>query len=265
MRCRLCRKETERLAKSHIVPLGFFPKGGRLLYTAGGDGTSRKLANALWDQEILCDECEHEMLAPLDEYAIRILRDKDDSVCWHGEDVEIRVYQNIDRRKMRSFWASLLWRFSVSMLSECDKVNVGSVYEDLIASDLLHSGDFRYVDVVVYNLLNELHGGIMTPTRTRLSYGNQFGVNGYSFNIPHFDVLMSLDQRPHPCAAQHWNIDLDGKSVAVTMSLSDAQANVPYGIPVVDTIPHEVDKIKTVFASYAKNTKHLRKIPRNIA
>ena len=171
MLCKLCQTECSRLAKSHIVARGFFPRKpkGKLLYTACGNGDSRKLQNALWDSNIVCDKCEHDILAPLDECAVRVFSHHESSMRWNDDKgSEAAVFARVDRRNLRAYFASLLWRCSMSVLPEYSKFIIGKTYEERIAIDLLSNGEFSYIDAIVSYLKNELHGGMVISGRTRL-------------------------------------------------------------------------------------------------
>lgn len=79
MLCRLCGADVPRLARSHIIPVGFIRRTELigLAVCVGRNGEGRKLRKGIYDREILCQKCEHEIFAPLDEYACKILIQKD--------------------------------------------------------------------------------------------------------------------------------------------------------------------------------------------
>ncbi len=262
--CKLCRKECVKAAKSHIVSRGFFPKGptGKLLKTADGNGASRKLADALWDDSLVCQSCEHEVFAPLDEYAINVFsRMSSAKRLREDEGPGIAVFENVNRRMLRAFLGSLLWRCSVSELPECRCIDVGRVYEERIAGDLLSEGQLSYIDAIVTYLTGDLHGGVVFSGRTRLGRRNNFYVNGFNISIPHLNFLISLDQRPHPLKdAFDGQLHLDGKTIMGSMSLSTDKDGYSYVLPIMETLPHEDQKIYATFGSYMKNAKYVRKV-----
>lgn len=265
MLCKLCQKECVKAPKSHIVARGFFPKGpqGKLLITACGIGASRKLANALWDDKLVCPSCEHDIFAPLDEYAINVFSRMVSAKRWRGGDgLEIAVFENVDRRMLRAFLGSLLWRCSASTkLPECQVVKIGKVYERRIAVDLLSEGQFSYIDAIVTYLTSNLYGGIILSGRTRLGLRNNSKINGFNISIPHLNLLISLDKRPHPLKdVFNCSLFLDGKTRTGSMSLAIDKEGSPYFLPIMETLPGEDKKIYTTFRSYLKNAKYVRKM-----
>ena len=264
MICKLCKKECTKAAKSHIVSRGFFPKGptGKLLRTADGNGASRKLADALWDDNLVCQSCEHEVFAPLDEYAINVFSRMVSAKRWReGEGSEVAVFENVNRRMLRAFLGSLLWRCSASELPECRCIDVGRVYAERIAGDLLSEGKLSYIDAIVIYLTGNLHGGVVLSGRTRLGQRNDFHINGFNISIPHLNFLISLDQRPHPLKdAFDGKLHLNGKTITGSMSLSMDKDGYSYVLPIMETLPQEDQKIYATFGSYLKNAKHVRKM-----
>lgn len=264
MLCKLCKKECAKAAKSHIVSRGFFAKepSGKLLITACGNGASRKLPDALWDDNLVCQSCEHEIFAPLDEYAINVFSRMITAKRWSkGEGTEIAVFESVDRRRLRAFLGSLLWRCSASVLPECRFVDIGRSYEKRIAEDLLSDGQLSYIDAITTYLTGDWHGGVVLSGRTRLGQHNDSRVNGFNISIPHLNFLISLDQRPHPLRdAFDGPLQLDGKAIMGSMSLSMDKVGYSYILPIMETLPHEDQKIYATFGSYLKNAKYVRKV-----
>ena len=207
-RCLLCKREAERLARAHIFALGFF-RGLRLraqvdtVATSTGDG--RRLQSALYDSNIICDECEHNIMSPLDEYGIQILRDRKGAMripLPAKSPMGMFVFEGVDKCKLRAFLASVLWRCSVSKQLEVRDISIGDTDESRIRQDLVSSGDFPYVDMVLFYLTHPLHGAFLVPVRKRLRpldrYRDQEMVNGWILQFPNISITLSLDKRPHP-------------------------------------------------------------------
>jgi len=170
MKCLLCTNDKENMAKAHIFPIGFFNKietKGRVeTYRTSGE-KGRRLRKAIYDQEIVCQECEHDILEPLDDYAIKVLRDRQgvlDQVSHPGvQDTKLYVFDNIDKLRLRKFFASLLWRVSVSKQLELRSLSVGSTYEQRIRDDLYNDGEVDYLDVFLFFLTDPLHNTFFMP------------------------------------------------------------------------------------------------------
>lgn len=207
-RCLLCGQNSERLVQAHIFSLGFFsqlPTKARVDTVTLSDGGGRRLQSALYDPDILCDECEHRIMQPLDDYGIKVIRDKKGAfrVPLPAEaPMGMLVFEGVDKRKIRAFIASVLWRCSVSKQPEVRDISVGAVYEDRIQEDLLRSGEFNYVDMVLFYLTHPMHGAFILPTRKRLrpldTARDSQMINGWILQFPNISITVSLDKRPHP-------------------------------------------------------------------
>lgn len=113
----------------------------------------RKLRNIIYDQTICCPDCEHKFLEPLDDYAIKQLRDKQNAT-YHSINVSeaamgFYLFKNTDRQKLLQFIASLLWRCSVSTQLEIKDFYIGTDLENRIAQDLFHGQPIRYLDAQI--------------------------------------------------------------------------------------------------------------------
>ena len=220
--CKLCHKYCEKFAKSHIISRGFFTN---TLISRGtnqsvwdmesfcGSGEGRKLRNALYDCSMLCQTCEHNIFAPLDQYAIRVYRDfnnaafldlsdmsrglKATAKAQGIEEAKFILIQGVNRHLLRAFFASLLWRCHASSLIELKAINIGQTYEERIRNDLLSNGAFEYVDAIAFSLTSLAHECLIMPVKKRFDVdGRQ--ANGYTIQLPHLEFRVSLDQRNNP-------------------------------------------------------------------
>ena len=176
-------------------------------------GEGRRLRNVLYDSSILCDECEHGIFAPLDSYAIRVYRDfkkaaildmfsisydvKKIATAQGIGEAKFVLIKDVDRCKLRAFFASLLWRCHVSNLIELKAVNIGITCEERIRTDLLHKGAFEYVDAIAFSLTDLAHECLIMPCRKRFNVDG-LQANGYTLQLPHLEFRVSLDQRKNP-------------------------------------------------------------------
>ena len=222
LKCKLCNELCEHFAKSHIIPRGFFSntlvpreKGQSVCdvesFCATGEG--RRLRNALYDTNILCLSCEHDIMAPLDDHAIRIYRDFNDAAWFNVSsfdqnikvvaerngigDSNVGLMRNVDRRRLRAFFASLLWRCHVSTLRELSLVDIGQKYEKSIRKDLLNGGNFEYIDAIAFSFTSIVHECLTMPFKKRYCV-NGMEANGYTLQLPHLEFRVSIDQRRNP-------------------------------------------------------------------
>ncbi|MCK4294295.1 MAG: hypothetical protein KAY65_13945 [Planctomycetes bacterium] len=129
--CRLCLASSE-LRESHIIPASII----RLIRDETLDNRFYQLHNKrnqmIQDgpkEHLLCDDCEQK-ISGYEKYfkeAIHLSR--------HGIEIkqnqEFAVIDNLDYRKMKLFFLSLLWRMSISSLPEFENVCVGDSEETI--------------------------------------------------------------------------------------------------------------------------------------
>lgn len=230
MKCLLCHKEEDKLAKSHIFPQGFFTmleKKGQLKTIKENGENGRKLNVAIYDAEILCQSCEHKIMEPLDTYGIRIIRDKKESfeITVPNTDSKILIFENIDKSKLRGFIASLLWRVSISNQKELQDLSIGCIYEERIRLDLINNGKFEYIDFVLQYFTDPRHAAFFTPYYQKLlpkdTIRDTQSINGWILNIPFIKMNISLDKRPHPSRAFYdLQSEITGKPTNILASTS---------------------------------------------
>jgi len=207
MKCLLCIREKGKLAKAHIFPIGFFnnieTKGQVLTYRTSGE-KGRRLQKAIYDKEIVCQDCERDILMPLDDYAIKVLRDKEGLIKIYtgNKNNKLYIFNNIDRKKLRLFFASVLWRVSISKQLEVKNLTVGKIYEERIRDDLLSNGAAEYIDVFVQFRTDPMHNAFFLPYRKKFKpidkRRDTQNINGWILQFPNIHILLSMDQRHLP-------------------------------------------------------------------
>ena len=208
--CKLCGKVCEHLAHSHIIPWGFVSQcehAHDMSLMSEGEYPKRR-NKGIYDDHILCDECEHRYFYEPDDYAIRIYRDLQESeakVDQTNKSLRYLRFGLVDRRLLRMFFASVLWRCSVAQCAELKDFSIGKVYERRISADILSNGAFDYIDAVGLrydaidpeNALHSITESYAMPIRTRLKFDNRTA-NGFNLYLPYYKFGVSLDQRPNP-------------------------------------------------------------------
>lgn len=209
MKCLLCERDETKLAKAHIFPIGFFnkieTKGKVRSFNSSGE-KGRRLKKAIYDKNIVCQNCEHDILEPLDDYAIKVLRDKQglfDQVSHpDAKDTKFLVFKDVDKRKLRHFFASVLWRVSVSKQLELKTTSLGSFYEEKIREDLYNEGNIDYLDIFTFFLTDPMHNAFFMPYRNKIkpmdTAIDSQTVNGWVLQFPNISITLSLDKRRHP-------------------------------------------------------------------
>jgi hypothetical protein len=136
MKCRLCL-EKKKLVKAHAIPEAFFiavnpdRKKPSKLITNHPDQYPKKSPIGVYDQNILCSECEA-IFGVYDDYAISVFRDKKitfKDVIFNGHIVGYLIRP--DYKKLKFFFLSVLWRAAVSTHEYYSHVELGPHIEKL--------------------------------------------------------------------------------------------------------------------------------------
>lgn len=232
--CLLCGNSCSHFAKAHIIPWGLMKRTpcASEMSLAAKNEWPRFLPKGVYDEHIVCDKCEHEILTPLDQYAIRIYRDFENArvigMNMDGRPFSCLVFNGVDRGKLRAFFASILWRCSVSKYIACRDIDVGDTYRTRICNDLLSNGNFEYIDSIGYSILPDgddfiadgIRDGFVLPQKIRLSFDNR-QANGYMVELPRLHFKVSLDRRIHPFSQLDASIPCLGtefKDIAFSLS-----------------------------------------------
>lgn len=208
--CHLCGKPCAHFAKAHILPWGFFKQRkeytdvGSQVYSYDNNGRMRKLRKLLYDKELICDDCEHAIFSPLDDYAIRIYNAMEGAKKIDLENREkipraakLIIYPTVDRRKLRMFFASVLWRCHISSQKELKDLEIGEYYAEKIRRDLIDKKEMNYIDAIGFRLTSFEHIAIVLPHKERLKDKNKVA-NGFNIQFPGLLFKVSLDQRENP-------------------------------------------------------------------
>lgn len=132
--CKFCRNE-RALVRAHIIPEALFPrdeKGSRLQYVLDGNGERprSKLPSGDYDPNLVCRQCEDRFHTG-DDYAKRFLVDGRNNCRRIAESVGSALYEysDVDYRKLKLFFVSLLWRAHATSLRAFEKVVLPTKYE----------------------------------------------------------------------------------------------------------------------------------------
>ncbi len=221
IKCLLCGHDNVPSAKSHIYPRGFYSfHDGKQKLVIRGDGTGHWNPNGIYDDSIVCRDCEQKHFS-VDNYAILILKQLDNGIRTVIDGHTAFVFPEINRRLLRKFFASFLWRCHVSKNEFVKHICIGD-YEQRIREDLLKDGQFDYVDAWCMYLESPIHD--METGVNRWRFDN--GVNGYRIQLPHLLCCVSLDKRPIPGIVRiNPEIPQIGKMAASTSLASDSDGS----------------------------------------
>jgi hypothetical protein len=129
--CKLCRKPATKFAKAHAgIARSFFhdfrgTEPNSVLVNVSGEGKlARRIQAGVWDDEILCLDCEAKFSA-FDAYGWQILGKPDLSQAYFDGNFQVGYRIKCDTDKLRRFILSSLWRASVSRIPAYEKLYLG--------------------------------------------------------------------------------------------------------------------------------------------
>lgn len=153
--CKLCLKEANLLNKSHIIPEfmydGMYDSNHQLLsfiptQTVDGKGFIKRPSLGEYEGSILCADCDQKVIGSLESYARIILHGGYDKLKLEERPVlisgknqhglELCHIQNVDYRRMKLFFLSILWRASISSRPLFNEVLIGD-HEEVIRKMIL--------------------------------------------------------------------------------------------------------------------------------
>lgn len=225
--CRLCL-EVKKLCKAHIIPKPYFDNlraaKGQPLHKVFVDKTySGKDYQGYIDTEILCQECDRDIIGKWDSYAIEFFRGASN---WQyvNPPASIKAFflvQDYEFEPLKLFFISLVWRASISKHPFYENINLGTFEHK--AHQLLTNSDAGGVDdftvfIEVSEPLNTLEFGDVTPFLHRvMAQPSPVVLSGtlfFRFHLNEFTIYIKADngsvqQDLHPLRLEQ------GKSIKI--------------------------------------------------
>lgn len=124
--CHLCRQH-RKLCDSHALPNSVFnyilrKSDGKAVAVTDDPATPIRYTVDTWDTELLCQKCEEAFNNRFDRYGIGAFRGQISTISRGPEGV---TFTGIDRRRLRMFFLSVLWRISVSSHPNYSNIRAG--------------------------------------------------------------------------------------------------------------------------------------------
>lgn len=247
-KCRLCGKSCSSFAKSHLIPKGFLAKSeyAHKMSLVAERCVSKRMCDGVYDRHILCEHCESKYFQDPDNYGITIFRDlkgamRHSFLTSEKQIVRWRSFSNVDRRLLRAFIASVLWRCSVSKQDSVCNFRLSNYYEKKIADDLIRNGQFEYVDAVAIlndasNLPEEvraINDSLIMPQRVLQDCQGGETVC-YDLGLPGLHLRISLGYRQIPYAVVPVRLE-DPIGIFANNSLSIATGHEGEGLLVLES------------------------------
>jgi hypothetical protein len=135
--CALCLKSAE-LHDSHIIPNAYFRRmkrdnSGKLIVFDSSDYSQARQSIESWSQYLLCGVCE-QRISKWETASIKMLRKTGEEIKKSGN--HGALMQGYDYPTLRLFLLSILWRASISTLSEFAEIVLPSGYEENLRQTL---------------------------------------------------------------------------------------------------------------------------------
>lgn len=198
--CRLCQQE-KKLIKAHIIPEGFFRllRSGDIapeMHSNSPGSFPKRMPVGVYDSTILCGECDRR-IAPWDNYGQQVLlqRFQEATPITHQARTVAWSVEKVNYIELKLFFASLLWRASISSHSFYKRIAVGPFFEKRLGKMVLESepGDSQEFAVILARFEDVSMMAMLDPHRERFDH-----VSFCRFYLSGFVTYIKVDKRPVP-------------------------------------------------------------------
>lgn len=200
MICLLCGNE-KILIKAHIIPRKLYNplkdgKDAPIIYPTTLTKRWKQSQSGIYDDKILCRECDGNLLGPWDNYAQALLLEPFEAKNYILQTGKRYFYkkEKIDYVKLKLFFMAVLWRASITNENFFFEVNVGS-WESVLKDMILKAdpGTANDFSVILAKYEGALANIMPNPERVRTE-----GINCYRFRAAGYVFLIKVDSRPFP-------------------------------------------------------------------
>ena len=154
--CKLCKNKTQ-LEISHAIPKAVFNNifrnaSGKAVAINADTNTHTQYSSDSWAEHQLCKNCEAKLNNQYDSYGINLLKS-----TFNQEKKEYGLtFKNIDRKKFRLFFLSILWRSALSKNPHYKNIKLSTVQLEILRSAFYNNTNVPYSNftVAVYKLEN---------------------------------------------------------------------------------------------------------------
>lgn len=193
--CKLCKVGKQLIKKSHIFPnflyTDFYDEQNRLRKFDINEMKKRnprisKLPTGIYEGQILCNKCDNNIIGALETYMSLLVNSKKGTkVKGKRIDSGLSIFEirNIDSKKLKLFLLSILFRASISSLSEFNDVKLGP-YEEKIRLAILNN-NIEELDIQISILKFARNSNftrfIAQPIRSKIGHATVYSIiiNGY--------------------------------------------------------------------------------------
>lgn len=204
-KCKLCLND-KTLIKAHIVPdfmyKGMFNDEHYLIQiNTNFDSKSKKIHTGYFDKDILCSECDNEIISRYETYAKFVMYSDNTNIKKQARLLEDGLkdilISNIDYTKFKLFLLTILWRAHLSKQEPYKKVNLGKKHEEQLRLMIMNNDPKEiddYSTTIMYlkqNTLPVKMVGDFIKVRYNSHTAYMVVINEflYMFNISKHDLL----------------------------------------------------------------------------
>ncbi len=224
MICKLCHKEKKLVGKSHIIPdfmyHGIFDEKHRIIIA--GLEKFQKLnfqQTGITESNILCHNCEHELLGELEKYASKALYSNvlpptqqihiEKGIKSDG--LNVLKVSNLNYYKFKSFLLSILWRTNISkhhFFSEIAlKPNIEEhIRETLLNKENIPEEDFRICMLLYPGSMDDASAKVISQPKRKGSFHDQWF---YVFFINTMFYIIEVKKVNRPSWFEVSNLKID--------------------------------------------------------
>lgn len=203
--CCLCGLD-KQLIKAHIIPRKLYEpirqasSGGSpsdqvpRMYAVGTTQKSKQSQSGAHDSNILCGNCDGDVIGPWDQYGQSLLLNPPQPGNYlpdnTGKPAAYRI-NNVDYIKLKLFFMSILWRAAITDHQFFEHISLGPWEKKL--RDMIHlkdPGTKHNFSVILFKYEGDFSEIMQNPSKQR-----QDGINFYRFRIPGYGFLIKVDQR----------------------------------------------------------------------
>jgi hypothetical protein len=199
--CKFCGCQ-KPLVRAHIIPRALYPpdaQGNRMQFVLDGKGDlpPSRLPNGDYDPQQVRRGCE-DLFNETDDYAKRFIVDRQgEAIRRSDRGTPYLEYAEVDYRKLKLFFISLLWRAHATSLRAYEQVALGKQYE-ATAKKMLKAGDPGSPDDFAVFIIKIARGPLdqmgASPTPRRLPPNN---VRVYEFLLFGYLAYVKVDRQAY--------------------------------------------------------------------
>lgn len=233
MICKLCNNE-KKLIKAHIIPEFLYKdmKDAKntfyeMTYSfEDKPSKTKKVQTGVFDKNILCSDCDNNILGCYDKYAKesiygKIKLDKAprcDNFKNPNDGLEYTICKNIDYRLKKNFLLSMLWRSSITSQPLFENVELGAKHEERLREILLNNleieeDEYPILTFSFFRTTNPMKELIGQPLKQK----SKDGVVSYIFIVNGIQYVFYVNSLSHrlPDYIKKGNIKKNGEYTIV--------------------------------------------------